>query len=88
MSELEVTARAMFSALVRSEAGSDPSQFTLKVLPDGSLRIKGPYAAACYPLDGWAARFTLHLRQGLFTQPTEPPVVAPQPAPVSGGTRP
>lgn len=88
MTELEATARTVLAALVRSEGHANLSEFTVKVLPDGSLRIKGPYAAACYPADGWAARFALHLRQGLFTRPAEPPVVATQAAPASGGTGP
>jgi hypothetical protein len=77
----------MFDTLVRTHVGV-AAQFELDVLPDGSRRIKGPYATACYPAAKWAERFSAHLRQGLFTRPPRRPVVSRQPAPASGGTGP
>jgi hypothetical protein len=79
--------REMFDALVRSHVGTAVT-FELDVLPDGSRRIKGPYATACYPAATWVERFGAHLRQGLFTRPPRRPAVARHPAPASGGTGP
>ena len=76
----------LVESLVRAHAHEDPSGFSVQVLSNGALRIKGPYATACYPVAGWTERFTVHLRQGLFTSPALPPTVSRQPAPASGGT--
>jgi len=46
--------------------GRDPWGFTAAVLPDGSISVRSPAAAAFYPLDGWTSRFVRHLHQGYF----------------------
>lgn len=46
--------------------GRDPWGFSATVLPDGTISVRSPAAAAFYPLDGWAGRFIRHLQQGYF----------------------
>ena len=84
----EFTHDQRLAVLVRACSDRDPDAFDLSLLPDGSLRIRGPYATACYPASNWAERFSMHLRQGYFTRPAQSPTVARQPAAGSGGTGP
>lgn len=46
--------------------GRDPWGFSAVVLPDGTISVRSPAAAAFYPLDGWTTRFMRHLDQGYF----------------------
>ena len=56
--------------------GRDPGGFSAALLPDGSISVRSPAAAAFYPLEGWTSRFVRHLHQGFF----DPKTLA-QPAP-------
>jgi hypothetical protein len=50
--------------------GRDPWGFSAAVLPDGTISVRSPAAAAFYPLDGWTSRFMRHLHQGYFDAQT------------------
>ena len=80
--------RHALAKLVRQHLGDGAPAFELKILSDGSRRIKGPYASACYPAASWVVRFCDHLELGYFVRPARAPTVARQPAPASGGTGP
>ena len=51
--------------------GRDPWGFSAAVLPDGTISVRSPAAAAFYPLDGWTTRFMRHLHQGYFDARTQ-----------------
>ena len=51
--------------------GRDPWGFSAAVLPDGTISVRSPAAAAFYPLDGWTTRFMRHLDQGYFDARTQ-----------------
>ena len=46
--------------------GRDPAGFSAAVLPDGTISVRSPAAAAFYPLEAWTSRFLRHLHQGYF----------------------
>lgn len=55
--------------------GRDPWGFSAAVLPDGTISVRSPAAAAFYPLEGWSTRFMRHLHQGYFDARTPGPSV-------------
>ena len=87
MTRTEQAERQLLADLVRQQLGdAAAADFELKILADGSRRIKALHGTACYPGPNWAERFGAHLRRGFFSPPAQPPAVARQPAPASGGT--
>lgn len=46
--------------------GRDPTGYEVGLLEDGSICVRSPTAAACYPLEGWISKFNKHLHRGFF----------------------
>lgn len=87
MTRTEKADRQLLADLVREQFGDAAAAgFELRILGDGSRRIKAPYGTACYPEANWSERFAAHLRLGFFSRPAHAPAIALQPAPASGGT--
>lgn len=52
-------------SIVRLHGGA-PEEYTAAQAADGTVRVQGPSAAACYSCEGWTTKFIRHLRSGFF----------------------
>lgn len=46
--------------------GRDPAGFEARLLDDGTVAVRGPFACAYYQVDGWTSKFVRHLHAGYF----------------------
>ncbi len=84
MADSSVSQTQFLRNVVRDQ-GRDASGFEAATLPNGSVRVLGPRAAAVYPHAGWVERFVAHLQQGYFDG--HPPTVRAKGAvSAAGGT--